>query len=253
MDHTPAGGGTPFESMSHDETLRWLDQANSGGVQAEADRLAAAAKSIREIAAELKICPQHVEWKGEGASAFRTWSGDLANVTLRLGDYREAASQWLTRASDAIAEAQTAITAPGEQIVQACAGMCREDRSLHRQWTSSAIALASASAALIWSKHPAWEKRNAHIGYGIVRPRIAHKSSGDHGPADECPLPDLAETPKPESPQPAVDDKQAAADTPPEKTEESQTPWPVLTGLRTAVIIAGGAGLAVARHRRRTA
>lgn len=109
MGQKSSGGGTPFESMSHEEMLQWLDQANSGVVQAAADRLAAAAKAIHDIAGELKVRPQHVAWKGEGATAFRTWSGDLANATLRLGDYSAGASQWLARASDAIAEAQASI------------------------------------------------------------------------------------------------------------------------------------------------
>ncbi|WP_457516531.1 WXG100 family type VII secretion target [Streptomyces sp. TE33382] len=95
--------------MSHEQMLAWLDQANSGAVQGAADRLLSAATEIRKIAEDLKIRPQMVEWKGEGADAFRTWSADLANSTLRLGDYSEGASKWLARASDAIATAQVAI------------------------------------------------------------------------------------------------------------------------------------------------
>ena len=60
------GGGTPFEGMSHEAMLAWLDQANSGTVQGAADRLAAAAKEIRKIAEDLKVRPQWVEWKGGG-------------------------------------------------------------------------------------------------------------------------------------------------------------------------------------------
>ncbi|MER7686178.1 translation initiation factor IF-2 [Streptomyces sp. NPDC097610] len=103
------GGGTSFEDMSHEQMLAWLDQANSGTVQGAADRLIAAAKEIRKIAEELKVRPQYVEWKGEGADAFRTWSGDLANSTLRLGDFSEGAAKWLGEASGAIATAQASI------------------------------------------------------------------------------------------------------------------------------------------------
>ncbi len=102
-------GGTPFEGMSHEAMLAWLDQANSGTVQGAADRLAAAAKEIRKIADDLKVRPQWVDWKGAGADAFRTWSADLANATLRLGDFSEGSSTWLGHASDAIASAQAAI------------------------------------------------------------------------------------------------------------------------------------------------
>nr|WSZ97048.1 hypothetical protein OH820_16525 [Streptomyces sp. NBC_00857] len=79
-DVSPGGGGTPAPS-----------------------------RTIRKIAEELKVRPQWVEWKGEGADAFRTWSGDLANSTLRLGDFSEDSAKWLGRASDAIAQAQVAI------------------------------------------------------------------------------------------------------------------------------------------------
>ncbi|MFI9170748.1 translation initiation factor IF-2 [Streptomyces lincolnensis] len=106
---TQGPGGTPFENMSHEQMLAWLDQANAGTVQAAADRLIAAAKEIRKIADELKVRPQYVEWKGDGADAFRTWTGDLANSTLRLGDFSEDAAKWLSQASGAIAVAQSSI------------------------------------------------------------------------------------------------------------------------------------------------
>ncbi|MGW2380751.1 translation initiation factor IF-2 [Streptomyces sp. NPDC001658] len=95
--------------MSHEQMLAWLDQANAGTVQSAADRLIAAAKEIRKIADELKVRPQWVEWKGEGADAFRTWTADLANSTLRLGDFSEDAAKWLGQASGAIAAAQASI------------------------------------------------------------------------------------------------------------------------------------------------
>ncbi|MFF6993826.1 translation initiation factor IF-2 [Streptomyces sp. NPDC008313] len=109
--------GTSFEDMSHEQMLAWLDRANAGTVQAAADRLVAAAKEIRKIAEELKVRPQWVEWKGEGADAFRTWTGDLANATLRLGDFSEDSATWLSRASDAIVTAQASIPRdkPGAQ------------------------------------------------------------------------------------------------------------------------------------------
>ncbi|MFF0072391.1 WXG100 family type VII secretion target [Streptomyces sp. NPDC005494] len=95
--------------MSHETMLAWLDKANSGAIQGASDRLVSAATEIRKIAEDLKVRPQMVEWKGEGADAFRTWSADLANATLRLGDYSEGASKWLAQASDALASAQVAI------------------------------------------------------------------------------------------------------------------------------------------------
>lgn len=113
---------------------------------------------------------------------------------------------------------QVDIAAPGENMVHACPGgtqVCNSDG------TSDATAIASASAALIWSKHPTWtnnqvlrvlistmkgnEKKwtwNNAIGYGIVRPRIALQNPGDPGPADVFPLPDLAAAAESASPSP---------------------------------------------------
>ncbi|MEU0299558.1 hypothetical protein ABZ252_08835 [Streptomyces sp. NPDC006175] len=62
--------------MTHETMLAWLDMANSGAIQGASDRLLSAAKEIRTVANELKGRPQTVEWKGEGADAFRTWSDD---------------------------------------------------------------------------------------------------------------------------------------------------------------------------------
>ncbi|MFF9407340.1 type VII secretion-associated serine protease mycosin [Streptomyces anandii] len=121
---------------------------------------------------------------------------------------------------------QVDMAAPGDEIVAACGdktGLCKS------HGTSDATALTSASAALIWSKHPDWTnnqvlrvmlntigaptngaKRNDSIGYGIVRPRVALQDPGDPGPADVYPLPDLAvgaspsPSPSPSAKRPAV-------------------------------------------------
>ncbi|MCX4847703.1 WXG100 family type VII secretion target [Streptomyces sp. NBC_00893] len=101
--------GTDFDKKTHEQMLEWLDHANSGEMQAASDRLVKAASEIRKIAEDLKVRPQWVEWKGQGADAFRTWSADLANATLRLGDYSEGVSKWLGESSNAIALAQASI------------------------------------------------------------------------------------------------------------------------------------------------
>ncbi|MFI5862912.1 type VII secretion-associated serine protease mycosin [Streptomyces sp. NPDC051546] len=103
---------------------------------------------------------------------------------------------------------QVDLSAPGMDIVTGCAGKTGLCTS---HGTSDATALASASAALIWSAHPDWTNnqvlrvlmntagkptdgaaRSDFVGYGIVRPRIAVPTPGDPGPADVYPLPDLA-------------------------------------------------------------
>lgn len=161
-------------------------------------------------------------------------------------------------------------------MVHACGtetGLCKS------HGTSDATALASASAALIWSKHPTWTnnqvlrvmlntigaptdgaKRNDSIGYGIVRPRIALQNPGDPGPADEYPLPDLAAAASASpSPQPsATDADNAPAED--KKTEEAATSDSskgnnmLSTVLAAAAVVAllgiGVAVLVVVRNRR---
>ncbi|MEU1496299.1 type VII secretion-associated serine protease mycosin [Streptomyces sp. NPDC005732] len=164
------------------------------------------------------------------------------------------------------------IAAPGEEMYHACpngSGLCRS------HGTSDATALASASAALIWSKHPTWTnnqvlrvmlntiggptdgaKRNDSIGYGIVRPRIALRDPGDPGPADEYPLPDLAAA-APTAPAAgavasggahasAEEDESAAVVSPTDGG--NSTPWIVLGAGVVALV---GLVAAVAARRRR--
>ncbi|MFD0344642.1 hypothetical protein ACFVH0_39250 [Streptomyces sp. NPDC127117] len=136
--------GTNFDNKTHEQMLEWLDHANSGEMQAAADRLVSAASEIRKIAEDLKVRPQWVEWKGKGADAFRTWSADLANATLRLGDYSEGVSKWLGEASNAIASAQASIprTEAGAQANLEAALAARNDPD------ASAVARKSADTLI---------------------------------------------------------------------------------------------------------
>ncbi|MCX4787382.1 S8 family serine peptidase [Streptomyces sp. NBC_01221] len=101
---------------------------------------------------------------------------------------------------------QVALAAPGDEIPILCGGdmpgYCKSNG------TSQATAIASASAALIWSMHPSWTGNQVlrvlmntagkptegaipsrYIGYGTVRPRLAVLGDpGDPGPADVNPL-----------------------------------------------------------------
>jgi type VII secretion-associated serine protease mycosin len=169
---------------------------------------------------------------------------------------------------------QTDIAAPGDEMYHVCPNgkdLCRS------HGTSDATAVASASAALIWSKHPNWTnnqvlrvmlntlgaptdgaKRNDSIGYGIVRPRIALQSPGDPGPADVYPLPDFGAA---ESPSPSPEGSDAAASgaeqgddataaTQPEPKADGM-PW-LMVGIGAAILLGGGiAVVTVVRGRRR--
>ncbi|MFC9395256.1 type VII secretion-associated serine protease mycosin [Streptomyces sp. NPDC057027] len=127
---------------------------------------------------------------------------------------------------------QVDLAAPGKDTVAACGGgtgICKSTG------TSDSTALASASAALIWSKHPDWTnnqvlkvmlntiaaptegpKRNDYIGFGAIRPLRALKTPGDPGPADVRPIDDLEETVTPS----------ASASTVPAPAESSVAPAP---------------------------
>ncbi|MGW7284200.1 type VII secretion-associated serine protease mycosin [Streptomyces sp. NPDC054847] len=169
------------------------------------------------------------------------------------------------------------LVAPGVDIVSACkeAGPGRYCVS---NGTSDATALASASAALIWSKYPEWtnnqvlrvmlntaggprsgNKRNDSIGYGVVRPRIALKSPGDPGPANEYPLPDLAEAaspssaPSPDASEPAAgseDSKEQPAVAAPASEDESNSGLWIGLGVAAALLIGAAIGIPVVRARR---
>ncbi|MFD6917383.1 type VII secretion-associated serine protease mycosin [Streptomyces virginiae] len=166
---------------------------------------------------------------------------------------------------------QVDMAAPGMGIVAGCivkSGLCKT------HGTSDASALASASAALIWSVHPEWTnnqvlrvllntagkptdgvERNDYIGYGIVRPRIALQTPGDPGPADVYPLPDLAAADAAKKPSASPDGKapDAAASAPAAQAEEKKSgsvlPW-IALGLGACVLIGGAVAVVVVRRNR---
>ncbi|MFJ3931910.1 type VII secretion-associated serine protease mycosin [Streptomyces sp. NPDC090029] len=171
---------------------------------------------------------------------------------------------------------QVDLAAPGHDIVYSCRGGSQLCES---HGTSDATALASASAALIWSKYPEWTnnqvlrvmintagkakngmERTDRGGYGVVRPRIALKTPGDPGPADVYPLPDLAEAeasaePDPEpsaAPDPAAGGDGSGTDqaaTDPQDEDGGSGPW-IALGVGAAVILAGAVAAVVVRRRR---
>ncbi|MFD9335212.1 type VII secretion-associated serine protease mycosin [Streptomyces sp. NPDC060028] len=158
---------------------------------------------------------------------------------------------------------QIDMSAPGVDILAACAGKTGVCTS---HGTSDATALASASAALLWSAHPDWTnnqvlrvllntagkpvdgvERNDYVGYGIVRPRVALPTPGDPGPADVYPLPDLAAAEaEAKSPPPSLDSKtpQPVA----HKDDGSALPWLAL-GIGACLLIGGAVAAAAAVRR----
>ncbi|WP_371643675.1 type VII secretion-associated serine protease mycosin [Streptomyces sp. NBC_00597] len=182
---------------------------------------------------------------------------------------------------------QVDLAAPGVDIVTSCADEADSGASFcSHHGTSDATALASASAALIWSAHPDWTgnqvlrvllntagkpdggERDDHVGYGVVRPRTAllapdapggpdapgpdasggRNAPGDPGPADVYPLPDLA----------AAEVAGASAALAPAYAAHAQNktiggrllPWAVL-GMGACLLVAGAVTTAAVQRVRR--
>ncbi|MCX4641781.1 type VII secretion-associated serine protease mycosin [Streptomyces sp. NBC_01446] len=163
---------------------------------------------------------------------------------------------------------QVDLVAPGAEMLHTCTGKTGLCES---HGTSDATAIASASAALIWSKHPDWTnnqvlrvllntasgpvsglKRSDSIGYGAVRPRIALANPGDPGPADEYPLPDF----KPgasssASKAPGPDSSKGATAPAAAPDGDGMNPMPWILGGVGALVLAGGAVAALTQRGRR--
>ncbi|MFE3432926.1 S8 family serine peptidase [Streptomyces sp. NPDC059171] len=148
--------------------------------------------------------------------------------------------------------------------------------------TSAATAIASASAALVWSLHPDWtanqvlnvlfdtaardwedDERSEYLGHGLIRPSMnILKGKGDPGAPDISPLTkekttDAAESSDPSastsaSPQPAKNgaegDKAAAVEE--SNSSEDGTPLGLILGLAAAVAVIAGVAYTVVRRRK---
>ncbi|KUL49750.1 serine protease [Streptomyces sp. NRRL S-1521] len=100
------------------------------------------------------------------------------------------------------------LAAPGLDIPRWCDETFRSYCDEGGGGTSAATAIASASAALVWSKHPDWtanqvlrvlidtagrdwpkDEPSDYLGYGLIRPaRNVVKGEGEPGPADTDPI-----------------------------------------------------------------
>ncbi|WP_078844543.1 S8 family serine peptidase [Streptomyces achromogenes] len=172
------------------------------------------------------------------------------------------------------------LSAPGLHIPSWCDGTFME--YCDTRGTSPASAIASASAALIWSAHPDWtanqvlrslvdtaardwpkDTPSKYLGYGGVRPRrVLINKNIDPGPPDVDPLAaengTLSASPSPSAKSPsgkpgkeagsANGPTAAAAAKDTDSGSGTQT-W-VIIGAVAAVLVIGGAGFAVLRARR---
>ncbi|MEU4012789.1 hypothetical protein AB0H30_30590 [Streptomyces pseudogriseolus] len=126
---TPQPGRTDFESMTHEQLVALLDSASPEGAAQLATKLSKASSTITKIGDDLMTYVKGLEWKGEGGDAFRDWGGQSAAATLRLGQYAEVASRWLSTVAQAVAEAKAAIPATSE-TTQAKADLAKARKTL---------------------------------------------------------------------------------------------------------------------------
>lgn len=178
------------------------------------------------------------------------------------------------------------LAAPGLDIPRWCDKTFRSYCDEGGGGTSAATAIASASAALVWAKHPDWtanqvlrvlidtagrdwpkDEPSDYLGYGLIRPaRNVVKGEGKPGPADVDPItnkktavdgagsdggggskPDASSQPAKEA---ASDGKETSAAEQSSDEDSSDWLWPALGGLAALVVIGGGAFAAKrARHR----
>ncbi|MFF4483757.1 S8 family serine peptidase [Streptomyces sp. NPDC001520] len=163
---------------------------------------------------------------------------------------------------------QVGLVAIGDEIPTHCGNKVCSSRG-----TSQATAITSASAALIWSKHPKWTNNqvlrvmmqtaakpktgdipSSYLGYGSVRPRkVLLDGEGDPGPANTNPLlaREGATKPKPsesaskaagDGSQPPASDEQAAEKPAAEaKTSDDGGNTTLWVALGAGVIVAGAA------------
>ncbi|MEU7414152.1 MULTISPECIES: S8 family serine peptidase [Streptomyces] len=172
------------------------------------------------------------------------------------------------------------LAAPGLHIPSWCNGRFTE--YCDSDGTSPASAIASASAALVWSAHPDWtanqvlrtlidtagrswpkDEPSKYLGYGGIRPRrVLINKDINPGPADVDPLAKengdgASATPSPSGKSPtgkptkdagSADGPTSAAAQDTGSGGDTQT-W-VIIGAVAAVLLVGGAGFAVLRARR---
>ncbi|WP_225882208.1 S8 family serine peptidase [Streptomyces aureocirculatus] len=179
------------------------------------------------------------------------------------------------------------LAAPGRDVPRWCdatfRSYCDGDGG-----TSAATAIASASAALIWSKHPNWtanqvlrvlidtagrswpkDKPSDYLGYGLVRPAPnLLKNRGNPGPPDIDPLTNKktpgvgasSSAPSEESSAPAANPPKGAADSKRAASastsksdggsdDDNDQLW-IVVGAVAAVAALGGAAFAFVRKRR---
>ncbi|MEV7842352.1 S8 family serine peptidase [Streptomyces cyaneofuscatus] len=154
------------------------------------------------------------------------------------------------------------IAAPGQEIPGWCntsfQSYCDGDGG-----TSAATAIASASAALVWSAHPDWTAnqvlnvlfdtasrtwkkgdRSAYLGHGLIRPAMnILKGKGDPGDPDISPLTEERTGGSPASPAPSSTSSAPASEQPAQNENADKVDETVAAGDTEAAASDGGVPL----------
>ncbi|ATZ26464.1 hypothetical protein SLAV_23275 [Streptomyces lavendulae subsp. lavendulae] len=97
---------TDFEAYTHEQLLAMIASLDSATVVARATQLQGAAVAIKDIGESLRK-HQVKGWEGEAADRFQEWVTRAGNATLRLADYSEEGSKWMTHAAQTMVEVKT--------------------------------------------------------------------------------------------------------------------------------------------------
>ncbi len=108
-----------FEGKSLDALHAMVASAKPGDLTKAGGLLEAAAPQIIQIASDLRLYLDKVQWKGEGGDAFRLWGADMVSETLKLSDFATTVGAEMQRAGQALGETQKSMPKP--------AGMCFAD------------------------------------------------------------------------------------------------------------------------------
>ncbi|MFD4544419.1 hypothetical protein [Streptomyces bauhiniae] len=106
MSEQPKLSRTDFESMTHEQLAAMLESADVASASHLSVKLSKAATTISEIGDGLMKHVKELEWQGKAGDSFRDWGGHTASATLHLGQYAQAASEWMGTVSQAIADAK---------------------------------------------------------------------------------------------------------------------------------------------------
>ncbi|EFE77228.1 hypothetical protein SSIG_04811 [Streptomyces filamentosus NRRL 11379] len=115
---TPQLRRTNFESMTHQQLVALIASASPSGASSLSTKLAQASSTITKIGEDLREYVSGLPWHGEGGDAFRSWGGQTAAATLRLGEYSKGASRWMELVAEAISEAKATMP-PVSETTQA--------------------------------------------------------------------------------------------------------------------------------------